>query len=72
MSQMHVRLIIGLVALVSVSVCGIISGLVGFQIVDKVNELLPNEQRFASLGWYLISTKGSLPSTGDCIRMATF
>jgi hypothetical protein len=46
------RLIIGIAALVCASVCGIASSLVTFEMVDKVNERLPEEQQFALLGRY--------------------
>ncbi len=50
---MSARFIIGVVALVCGSVCGIVASLVNFEIVDKVNERLPQERQFEALGfWY--------------------
>jgi hypothetical protein len=50
---MSTRFAIGVVALVCGSVCGIVSSLVNFEIVDKVNERLPPERQFEALGfWY--------------------
>jgi len=46
------RLIIGILALICGSVCGIASSLVSFDMVEKVNERLPKDQQFALLGWY--------------------
>ena len=43
---------IGIIALWSGAICGIGSNWVIFQMVDRVNERLPGEQSFASLGWY--------------------
>ena len=49
---MSIRTIIAIVSLVGVSTCGLISTLVFYQMVDAVNGLLPEAQRFAPLGWY--------------------
>jgi hypothetical protein len=48
-----VRLIIGIAALVCASVCGFTSALVSLDMVDRVNERLPESERFELLGWYL-------------------
>jgi hypothetical protein len=44
--------IVGIVALAGVSICGLVGSLASFEMVDKVNDMLPKEQRFAALGWY--------------------
>jgi hypothetical protein len=46
------RFVIATVALVGVSACGLISNIVFFQMVAKVNERLPKERQFAPLWWY--------------------
>jgi hypothetical protein len=46
------REIIGGIALACVSVMGIISTLTGLEMVDKVNERLPEGEQFDPLGWY--------------------
>jgi hypothetical protein len=46
------RFIIGIFALVCVSVCGIASSLVSLEMVGRVNERLPKDQQFAPLWWY--------------------
>jgi len=45
-------LIIAIIAGVGVPVCGLTATSVVFEMVDKVNKLLPAEQQFALLGWY--------------------
>jgi len=49
---MSFRLIIAIIAGVGVPVCGLTAASAGFEMVDKVNKLLPAEQQFAPLGWY--------------------
>ncbi|MFZ3334097.1 MAG: hypothetical protein WA197_25935 [Candidatus Acidiferrales bacterium] len=49
---MKIRVIIGLVAIVGVSVCGFIAGIKHLEIVDKVNEKLLHAERFDPVGWY--------------------
>jgi hypothetical protein len=55
--SMAVRVIIGIVALACVSVCGIMLSLVSTEMVDKVNEKLPEGGQFGALGWYLPKTQ---------------
>jgi hypothetical protein len=43
---------VGIVALACVSICGLVASLASFEMVDKVNEMLPKGQQFAALGWY--------------------
>lgn len=50
---MHLRLIFGLIALVGVSTCGLISTIVFYEMVDKVNQKLPKADHFSLLWWYL-------------------
>jgi hypothetical protein len=45
-------LIIAIIAGVGVPICGLTAASVGFEMVDKVNMLLPTERQFAPLGWY--------------------
>jgi hypothetical protein len=47
---------IGIIALVSVSACGLISTLANFLMVEKVNEKLPKEEQIGALGWYFSKT----------------
>jgi hypothetical protein len=51
-AKMPARIIVGVFALLGMSVCGLLSNLVFFDIVEKVNERLPKEQQFAPLWWY--------------------
>lgn len=46
------RSIVGILALVCVSVCGIASSLVSLEMVERVNERLTKDQQFELLGWY--------------------
>jgi hypothetical protein len=46
------RLIIGIVALPVMSTCLFISSLKAMQMADKVNEKLPKQERFETLGWH--------------------
>jgi hypothetical protein len=48
---MAARVFVGIVGLVCVSVCGIVSTLVGNQIAEKVNEKLIEGRQFEVLGW---------------------
>ena len=49
---MSPRLMVGIVALAGGSICGVLGSLVSFEMIDKVNDRLPKDQRFAELGWY--------------------
>jgi hypothetical protein len=49
---MAIRTIIGIVAFVCGIVCAMTSGFVTWEMMDKVNEKLPPEQRFSALWWY--------------------
>jgi hypothetical protein len=53
---MTARTMIGIAALLCVSIGGLVSTFWGFEIVDRVNEKLPKEERFESLGWYTEKT----------------
>src|SRR5436309_4959031 len=50
---MPVRMSILVLAMLSVSTCGMLSTFLLWKIVDQVNLRLPAEQRFSVLGWYL-------------------
>jgi hypothetical protein len=54
---MTVRIILGIVALASVSVCGLLATFNGFEMIRKVNDKLPEADRFAELGWNIFKTK---------------
>jgi hypothetical protein len=53
---MSSQVTIGIVALVSVSACGLISTLANLLMVEKVNEKLPKEEQIGALGWYFSKT----------------
>ena len=46
------RLIVGIVALAVFAICGTVGSFASFEMIDKVNDKLPEEERFAFLGWY--------------------
>ena len=54
---MGIRVIVGIVALVCVSICGLVTTFVSFEMVDKVNEKLPKGEQFGALGWYFSKTQ---------------
>src|SRR5579859_2931733 len=47
---------IGIIALVSISACGLILTLVTFRMVEKVKQRLPKEEQIGELGWYFSKT----------------
>jgi hypothetical protein len=53
---MSVRVIIGIIALASGSICGLISTFTQHEIVDQVNAKLPKSAQFDSLWWYASKT----------------
>lgn len=53
---MSPRLVVGIVALASGSICGLIATLASFEMVEQVNTRLPTEVQFSPLGWYLPKT----------------
>jgi hypothetical protein len=54
---MNVRITVGVVAMACVSVCGILGTIAGFEMVDKVNEKLPEGEKFEALGWNFVKGK---------------
>jgi hypothetical protein len=54
---MTIRVIVGAVAVVCISVCGVIGTLTSFEMVDKVNEGLSEGQQFGVLGWHPAKTQ---------------
>jgi hypothetical protein len=46
------RIIVGIVAVACTSVCGLVSTFASFEMVDKVNDKLPETEKFDHLGWY--------------------
>jgi hypothetical protein len=53
---MATRVIVGIVALICASTYGMIASFFGFEMMDKVNDKLPKENRFDPVGWYLPKT----------------
>lgn len=53
---MTALVIIGALALAGVSTSGLVAALAHLDMVARVNERLPVEQRFATLGWYPTKT----------------
>jgi hypothetical protein len=53
---MTALVIIEAVALAGVSTSGLVAGLAHLEMIARVNERLPAEQRFATLGWYPTKT----------------
>jgi hypothetical protein len=51
-ARMAIRMIVGIVGLVGVSICGLIATFLNFELVDKVNEKLPKEKSFDRLIWH--------------------
>jgi hypothetical protein len=54
---MKPRIIVGVVAVVCGSICGILATFSNFEMVDKVNDKLPDNEKFAHLGWYFSKTQ---------------
>jgi hypothetical protein len=50
-------IVVGIVALAGLAVCGLISALASTEVVDKVNDRLPADSRFALLGWHHLKTQ---------------
>jgi hypothetical protein len=46
------RIIVGIIAVACISVCGLLSTFASFEMVDKVNDKLPETEKFDYLGWY--------------------
>jgi hypothetical protein len=49
---MTALVIVGIAALACVSILGLVASLAHFEMVDKVNDMLPKNEQFAPLGWY--------------------
>ncbi|MFL6415840.1 MAG: hypothetical protein ACJ74Y_09250, partial [Bryobacteraceae bacterium] len=49
---MTFRNAMGMLGLACVAICGIASTFLGYEMMDKVNERLPERERFQPLGWY--------------------
>jgi len=49
---MHARLIVGIVAVLSASICGMTTSFTNWEMMDRVNERLPKEEQFGALWWY--------------------
>jgi hypothetical protein len=50
---MKAHVIVAIIALASVSICGLMSTFVNYEMMDAVNERLTKEEQFGPLGWYL-------------------
>jgi hypothetical protein len=48
---MSARVVIEIAALGCIAICGLISTLANWEMVDKVNAKLPKEEQFAALWW---------------------
>ena len=46
------RIVIAIVAMIAVSIAGLYSSIVFQQMVDAVNQRLPQDEQFNPLGWY--------------------
>jgi hypothetical protein len=53
---MNLRLVVGVLAIVGVSVCGLVCTFVNFEIVDRVNENLPADKQYSWIGWHAEKT----------------
>jgi len=49
---MSTRLIVGTIALACFSIFGLVASLTNLQMLDQVNDMLPRNEQFATLGWY--------------------
>jgi hypothetical protein len=50
---MTTRIIVGIIALACASGCGIFGAFLNFEMIEKVNDKLPEEGRFEWFGWDL-------------------
>jgi hypothetical protein len=46
------RIIVGIVTIACGSICGLLSTFALFEMVDQVNDKLPEAEKFDHLGWY--------------------
>ena len=44
---------LGIVFLAAMAICGLLTSLRTFEMVDRVNEKLPKDEQFKPLGWHL-------------------
>jgi hypothetical protein len=49
---MTLRITVGIIAMACLPVCGMVSSFALFEMMDKVNEKLPRQERFAPAWWY--------------------
>jgi hypothetical protein len=52
-----VRTIVGVSALLCASACGLITTLAHYQMMDEVNDKLPDQERFDPIGWYWLKSQ---------------
>jgi hypothetical protein len=50
---MSLRIIFGIIFLVAGAICGLLTSLKTLEMVDRVNQKLPQKEQFELLGWYL-------------------
>jgi hypothetical protein len=50
--SMSIRLLVGIAAVAGVSVCGLLSTLISYKMVDQVNGKLPRDAQFSLIGWH--------------------
>ncbi len=50
---MSIRLFLGIAAVTGMSVCGLLSTIINYKMVDQVNGKLPKDAQFSLIGWYL-------------------
>jgi hypothetical protein len=49
---MSTHLIVGIAAIACMGICGIIAMAVGYEMIEKVNHKLPQEDQLGWAGWY--------------------
>lgn|SRR5271165_6827943 len=68
MRSVALRFVPGLLALACGAVCGLLSSLKMFEMVDQVNEKLPREKQFNPLRWYPPKYQRLWRHTRGCTR----
>lgn len=53
---MSVRAIVGITALVAVSLCGLLATMISIEMVEQVNAKLSKDDQFFPFGWYAPKT----------------
>lgn len=68
MPPMTTHIIVEIGAFMCGVVCAITATLVVFEMVDRVNEKLPEDRQLSPLWWYPSKYSRLVPNTGDSIR----